>query len=259
MKRPNPPFEQVGEQFVDDYYNQIRGYVRREVTRQNLLEHIGTSESLAVLDFGTGDGGDAFWLAELGHDVLGVDESVEMLQRANTNLYGKDALIQDHVRFKSGLPPEIDALPYESYDLVLSHGVLQYELDDPLGQLTRLAERLKPGGMLSLLTKNRRSARGMITSASALAVFEQTGVYSNNLGVDCKAYSRNEIRDLLSQAGFIVARDYGVRIHNNGDNETLAKIAPRKLRSILAMEIADSREPGLVEEARMIQTIAIRG
>jgi S-adenosylmethionine-dependent methyltransferase len=258
MKRHTPPFEQAGEQFAENYYSQTRGYIRREVTRLNLLEHIGPVESLAVLDFGTGDGKDALWLAEQGHDVLGVDESVDMLQRANANLHDRDAVIQDHVKFASGLPPEIDALPYESYDLVLSHGVLQYELEDPLGQLVRLGERLKPGGMLSLLTKNRRSAEGTIKAPSSLAVFKQTGIFFNNLGIESKAYSLNEVHLLLSQAGFVVARDYGVRIHSNGDGEDLDSISPRKLSAILAMEVADSREPGLVEDGRMIHTIAIR-
>jgi trans-aconitate methyltransferase len=256
MKREAPPFDQVGDVFAEDYYNSVRGYVRREVTRLNLLEHISSSASLAVLDFGTGDGSDAFWLAEQGHDVLGVDESMDMLQKAETNLYDKDAYIHEHLRFASGLPPEVDQLPVDSYDLVLSHGVLQYELIDPLEQLTRLAERLKPGGMLSLLIKNRRSVT--ITDPSQLAVFEQTGRYVNNLGIDSKAYSLNEVHELLSAAGFIGARDYGVRIHSNGDGKKLDEIAPRELTAILAMEVADSREPSLVEDGRMIHTIAIR-
>jgi SAM-dependent methyltransferase len=259
MKRHETSFEQVGELFADDYYNRVRGYIRREVTRINLMEHIPVDRSLAVLDFGTGDGSDALWLAEQEHDVLGVDESEKMLSKAADKLYAVDAIVQDHIRFKSGLPPEIDALPYESYDLVLSHGVLQYELEDPVDQLIRLKDRLKPGGMLSLLTKNRWSAQEEVKDPAQKAVFEQTGLFINNLGIQCKAYSLKQTHALLGEAGFMPVRDYGVRIHSYGDNERISEILPRKLQFILNRELTDSRDPDFVEKGRMIHTIAIRG
>ncbi|NYH92075.1 methyltransferase domain-containing protein [Actinopolymorpha rutila] len=93
-----------------------------------------------VLDAACGTGRHAQYLAELGHEVVGVDSSPEMLDRAGIKVPGGD--------FRAG---EIDRLPFpdESFDSLVCALALTYQprLDPTLAEFARV---LRPGGQLIL-------------------------------------------------------------------------------------------------------------
>jgi len=101
-----------------------------------------------------------------------------------------------------------------SFDAVLLHAVVCYteDIDAVLGGVAAV---LKPGGLLSLVFKNRYAlpfrhvAQGRL--AEALRALEDP-CEAGNLGIVNRARSRGELERALSRAGFAVCGAYGVRL-----------------------------------------------
>ena len=58
----------LADQFADEAYASVKGYVRTYVLHQQLLEHLPAPPA-AVLDVGGGAGHQSFPLAQAGYDV----------------------------------------------------------------------------------------------------------------------------------------------------------------------------------------------
>ncbi|HET6211043.1 MAG TPA: methyltransferase domain-containing protein [Jatrophihabitans sp.] len=105
-----------------------------------------------VLDCGGGSGSLAVPLAAAGAEVTVVDVSIDalstLLRRA------AEAGVSDRVRAVQGEVEALsEAVPAESYDLVLAHGLLEGVPDRALA-LRQLALVLRPAGVVSLLLAN---------------------------------------------------------------------------------------------------------
>lgn len=91
----------------------------------------------SVLDFGCGTGALCEKLAELGHQVLGIDPSEKMIERAKEE---KRYNIEYRVGSISSLKSE------DLFNLITSMMVLQF-IDDILPTLQVLSKHLKPEGI----------------------------------------------------------------------------------------------------------------
>ena len=140
--RPADEYSERAEARTHDLSSLI--YPRRRETVLELLDESGARGTL--LDFGMGPGVFAPEIAARGFDFVGVDISPEMVERA-------EALGVPRARFVVG---DLDAL--ESFrgsaDAVLAIGLIDY-LEDTNDGLRRLAECLKPGGVLIVSFRNR--------------------------------------------------------------------------------------------------------
>jgi SAM-dependent methyltransferase len=96
-----------------------------------------------VVDLGSGTGAYAVWMAARGCDVVGVDESAAMLDKAR----GK-RIPTGHVAWVRG---DLAQLPWASaiFDVALMHVTLEF-VEDPHAALTEAMRVLKPGGRLVL-------------------------------------------------------------------------------------------------------------
>jgi ubiquinone/menaquinone biosynthesis C-methylase UbiE len=101
------------------YVRRILHSKREKTAWQEIFKEVLGKENLNILDVGTGPGIVAFLLAELGHDVTGVNLSEEMLRNAIENA----ARFNIRVKFKQG---DAENLPFadESLDAVVSKDVL---------------------------------------------------------------------------------------------------------------------------------------
>ena len=129
--------------------------------------------------------------------------------------------------------------PTESFDLVLSHGVLMYQ-SDPHGFLERHAELLREGGHLSLLTKNalnmplQTAWEGRPDEALRCLTERQA---PGPLGQETVWYTPEELHVLLRDAGMQVTTWFGLRIFSDRLDEDSA-LSDVDRESYLKLEIA---------------------
>ena len=111
------------------------------------LERAGVDVAGRVLDAGCGGGGMPLSLAEEARLVVGIDP-IERFQEAGVRLGRERSLPHLHFALADGM-----ALPFRdgTFDLVLSHAVIEHVADAPL-YLRECARVLAPGGHVYLST-----------------------------------------------------------------------------------------------------------
>ena len=118
---------------------------REKTAWQEIFTEALGKEKLKILDVGTGPGIVAFLLAELGHDLTGVDLSEEMLRKAKENATHFNL----SVKFKQG---DAENLPFkdESFDAVVNRHVL-WTLPNPDKAIAEWWRVLKTDGKLVII------------------------------------------------------------------------------------------------------------
>lgn len=199
------------------HYETIRGRVRTAVVQRHLLEVLESVESMSlrVLDVGCGDGRDSAWLANIGHWVVGYDTSSEMIERARAEYCRAADSLSGALEFRQGTEREaLDAFGTDSFDLVLSHGVIMYD-SDPRSFIARHLALVSRNGVLSLLAKN---ADALVHRAAREASLEEAlqllddSRSPGHLGVSTYAQSVQELADIAFAEGATVRSWAGVRM-----------------------------------------------
>lgn len=114
----------LADQFVDEAYASVKGYVRTYVLHEHLLEHLPAPPA-AVLDVGGGAGHQSFPLARAGYEVTILDSSEAMLDKGRERLKRLPAEAQGRVTFVEGKGEEADeAVGGRRFAAVLCQGVL---------------------------------------------------------------------------------------------------------------------------------------
>jgi SAM-dependent methyltransferase len=133
-------------------------FARRRETVLDLLDESGVHGTL--LDFGMGPGVFAPEIVGRGFEFIGIDISPEMVARA-------EALGLPHARYVVG---DLESLAEfrGTADAVLAIGLLDY-LEEPADGLRRLADCLKPGGVLIVSFRNAVALNTVLRSAAKSA------------------------------------------------------------------------------------------
>lgn len=233
-------------EFEDGYYGQVRGFVRTAVVRENLKGYdLGPNGGNGkIIDLGGGSGGDAIWLAQQGHQVLVIEPSPEMAERARQAVRKHN--LESEVEVVRGYPEEVlDSSHDEQYDSVLSHGVLMY-LSDPSVHLDVIERLLKPGGLASIVTKGKAAAMQRLTHAGKYAeaeALQASGRFTNNLGIEVSTVNYAEMKKLLARRALHFSEVfYGVRILSDLDNRLLSSINSQELAKRLEHELELSQD-----------------
>ena len=154
---------------------------QREIWRRTLVERISAhfpgreSESLHVLEVGTGPGFFAILLAEAGYRVTAIDLTPSMLEEARQNagnLCGSIEFIEMNAQ----------ALGFEDerFDVILSRNVT-WNLPDPETAYAEWARVLKPGGLLMNFDANWY---GYLFDDDARTAYERDRANSLAEGID---------------------------------------------------------------------------
>jgi demethylmenaquinone methyltransferase/2-methoxy-6-polyprenyl-1,4-benzoquinol methylase len=116
--------------------------------RRALAQAIAPQPGERVLDVATGTGLVAFELARSGCEVVGVDQSEEMLAGARAALERRPSLAH-RVRF---IRSQAEALPFEDggFDALTFTYLLRY-VDDRLATMRELARVLRAGGRIGMV------------------------------------------------------------------------------------------------------------
>ncbi len=233
-------------EFEDGYYGRVRGFVRTAIVRKNLEGYdLGPNGGNGkIVDLGGGSGGDAIWLARQGHQVLMIEPSPEMAERARKAV--RRHTLEGSVEVACGYPEEVlDSSHDGQYDSVLSHGVLMY-LSDPRTHLDVVERLLKSGGLTSIITKGKAAAMQRLIHAGEYAEAEAlqvTGRFINNLGIEVSTVDYAVMKKLLGDKALHLSEVfYGVRILSDLDNRLLSDVNSQELARRLAHELELSQD-----------------
>ena len=115
---------------------------------QILSNALNQKQGLRVLDVGTGTGALALMLAEMGHEVTGIDMSERMLKIARDKAQSRNL----NPVFRAG---DAEAPPFESesFDAIVSRHVL-WTLPNPEKAVNQWKKLLKPGGIIVIIDGN---------------------------------------------------------------------------------------------------------
>ncbi|MBE1530591.1 class I SAM-dependent methyltransferase [Actinomadura algeriensis] len=190
-----------------------RDRYRTELTDAAVLDAIGDTAGLRVLDAGCGEGYIARTLAAQGADVLGVDVSQGLIDAAAAGPPpGGDGTLS-FVRAGVDDVPAGDA----EFDLVVCNHLFSH-LQDPTAAIGEFARVLRSGGRLVVLTLHpcfyvENSEQGAMNSVPASRYFRPRGVdqYFNVDGLESPSMITSWLRPLeyysgtLRDAGFVIA------------------------------------------------------
>lgn len=109
-----------------------------------LVERIGVTNGLRVLDLGCGDGTTAIPAARLGADVLGVDIARNLVEAGNRRA---EELGLDNCRFQHGDACNLSDIPSASFDLVLSIFGAMFA-PKPIDVAREMVRVTRPGGRI---------------------------------------------------------------------------------------------------------------
>lgn len=202
----------LADQFADEAYATVKGYVRTYVLHQHLMEHL-PPPPVSVLDVGGGAGHQCFPLAQVGYDVTLLDSSPAMLDKARQRLGRLPAEAKERVTLIEAPGESADAaVEGRRFGAVLCHGVLGYmERPEPL--IEQLCRCAADEGIVSIMTGNAKAAAVQPALErrwdDALAAFDnRTGI--GVLGLRGRADTVEEVGELIQSHGVEPLAWYGV-------------------------------------------------
>lgn len=129
----------------DSYYPHTIKSSQEEMQWKLAFKNFTGNAGQKILDVGTGTGFVALILAELGHEVKGVDISKGMMKEAEKKAKEKELNIQ----FNYADAEKLDE-PYNTYDIVVNRYML-WTLQYPEKAIKEWIRVLKPGGKLIII------------------------------------------------------------------------------------------------------------
>jgi trans-aconitate 2-methyltransferase len=188
-----------------------------------------------VVDLGCGTGELTASLARRwpGADVLGVDSSAAMLQRAGQQTEGAEA--PPNLRFEQG--DAADWAPTAPVDVLVSNALLQW-LPGHLGLLPRWFAALAPGGWLALQVPGNFAAPSHALMREVAALPRFAGRLAGVLRGSESVGNPLEYADVLAEAGGVVDAWETTYLHvldaegRHGDDAVLAWVQGTGLRPV---------------------------
>ena len=254
----------LADQFADEAYASVKGYVRTYVMHQQLVEHL-PAPPVPVLDVGGGAGHQSFPLARAGYDVTLLDSSPAMLDKARQRLARLPAEAQRRVTLlQAGGEHADEAVDGRRFAAVLCHGVLGY-LEQPEPLVSQLCRCAAAGGIVSIMTGNAKAAavRPALERRwdDALASFDATteiGV----LGVPGRADTVEELGELMRGREVEPLRWYGVWLFVDWLEFSGAELDPRDEKQVAAtaaVELEASRRDPYRQLSRVFHLVGRKG
>ncbi|SIO17832.1 S-adenosylmethionine-dependent methyltransferase [Sulfurivirga caldicuralii] len=245
-------FDNLVDKFERRIYGTFKGQLRLELLQQD-LGALRNCPPLHVWDAGCGLGQMACWFAEAGHEVIGCDISQRMLERAQQSAQERDLPITFHHAPAQAIAPK---LPPQ--DLVLFHAVIEW-LAQPLETLQTVADKVKPGGHLSLLFFNHHALiyRNALRGTWRLRyILDEKWLGKGKKLTPPHPQKPEALCDWLAAHGFEIIAHTGIRVfHDYMDESVLVQTDLNELREV---ELKYCREPTFRNMGRYIHLLARR-
>lgn len=257
------------------YLQTVEGRLRLDIAWENFLAFIKeTRDSPTIqnehdarpevkkqhaLDLGGGTGALALRFAALGWRVAVVDSSAPMLSLAATAA-ARDLDVAKRVTFYQAVAESAPELfsPH-TFDAAVCHNVLEY-VSDPRACTLALAALVKPGGLVSLVARNRageamRAALKAHDLDEAERALNAVTVNESLYGGPARVFDARSLRALATEAGLNVIAERGVRVVADYLPASLSG-TPETYARLLAFERTLGARPEFAAVARYTQIIA---
>ena len=236
-------------------YNQTPwGRLRLDLVRWQ-FERWVPAHLMPILDAGCGTGETAIWLASRDGKVVAIDQSEAMLAVAR----GRAEAAAVKVDWRVGNIPE--DIPDDVFELVVCHNLLGY-LPKPAAACAEMAERLRPGGYLSVVVSNALALPLHIAARDgdlkgALRAARGEGTKKSEVCQDTLAtQTPQQVRQWLTDAGLRVVRQGGIRTVNDYLPDALK--TDERYPDLLALEKALSEHAPYHEIGALIHILAAK-
>jgi len=111
---------------------------------ETLVEKLGITKGMQVLDLGCGDGTTALPEAKLGADVLGIDIARNLVEAGNRRAVEQGLT---NIKFQQGDASNLEQVPDKSFDLVVSIFVAMFA-PKPFEVAKEMVRVTRPGGRI---------------------------------------------------------------------------------------------------------------
>ncbi len=245
-------FDGFVEKFEKSIYGSFKGEWRLKLLKEDLQElHKGAP--LDVWDAGCGLGQMALWFARAGHRVTCNDISFKMLEKAKASFAeaGVEATVHQ-------VPAQEVAVTLPQQDLVLYHAVIEWTAK-PLETLEIVADRVKPGGHLSLLFFNEHALiyRNVMQGSWRLGTILQNRWYGRGKRLTPPHPQSPEIiLAWLKAHDFEVKVQTGIRVFH--DYMSKSALEETDMEELMALEYRYCRQETYRNMGRYIHVLAQR-
>jgi S-adenosylmethionine-dependent methyltransferase len=242
------------------YLKTPAGRLRSDLAWDNLRRYLPRDASNhRALDVGGGTGFASVQLARMGHEVVLLDGSEQMLRIARQ--HAEACGVTPRISFchaETGQLRELFAA--ESFDVLVCHNLLEYS-ENPSATVRDIAHVLRKDGVLSVLVRNRagevlkeavKSAEWKLATANLTAETVADTLYGNRM----RLFTPADLHELLTRAGLEIVAEHGVRVFFDYlavENPTGAAYS-----QIFELESTLGARPEFFAIARYIQAIAHR-
>ncbi len=255
-------FEQDPRAYAS-YLTTVDGRLRIDLAWANLCEHLPSvgadADRPRAVDVGGGPGDVAIRLARDGWHVTLVDGSEGMLELASAA--ARAAHVEPWIRC---VQADVTSMPAElesgAFGVVVCHNVLEY-VSHPDRALTFVAGLLRPGGIVSIMVRNRfgEAVKAAVAAGDldrAERALSAESVIEPLYGEPARLFDRSSLAERLSRAGVSIVAERGVRVLSDYLPASAAA-TPAGYDRVLAFEHTLGATPELVDMARYIQVLAV--
>jgi SAM-dependent methyltransferase len=214
-----------------------------------------------ALDLGGGTGALALRFAALGWRAAVVDASATMLAIAADA--ARAAMLDARLTFhQSAAERAHELFAPQTFDAAVCHNVLEY-VSDPRAAAHALSALVKPGGLVSLVARNRageamRAAVKTHDLDEAEHALTATQVNESLYGGPARLYDAASLRELATAAGLHVVAERGVRVVADYLPASLSD-TPEAYARLVSFERTLGARPEFAAVARYTQIIARTG
>jgi S-adenosylmethionine-dependent methyltransferase len=231
-------YDQAADEYNEAYHSGVRAKIRNRIIFSS-LERLLRGESKRVLDAGGGTGFFSIPYAKKGHEVVVLDTSKRMLEKAVENARKNDVL--GNVVAVGGSMDQLE-FPDGCFDVILCH--LAFGYTEPSKTLREFHRVLTQRGYLSLTAANKdfhvisESLKGNLIKAEK--ILDSSIFHQSPPGIPpIRTFTKNEIVKLCTAARFKVLHVKGIRIISDYTPEL-----PKKTQTLenLEMKLSEKEE-----------------
>jgi len=251
-------FDGLADRFEKNIYHSAKGKLRLQILQHDLWQTIPRlthNKPLRILDAGGGFGYLAKQLAAMGHQVVLCDISQEMLSIAQQS--EPPPLGSGNLQFVHAAIQSFAAACDESFDVILCHAVLEWQVD-PRQTLVILKSLLAEEGYLSLAFYNLDALKFRNLVQGNLRKIN-TGCFRGEVDglTPTNPIEPRQLYSWLQELNYSVVSKSGIRVfYDYMRKEARDKIS---FEDILQMELTMYKHPSFLHLGRYIHLVCQSG